>query len=199
MNTTDTGPTYHELDFVIAEVKKEFKVLIGKKKDLIIKLGEAFERVVAIQESICEEIKNALKDEIAEGDISARNIERYCPDKWKHKRKPKNDKLSFVNHFDQVSPIELDNKGRVISESSTKSDNGRTMADSKNLIHSSLDGETKEAEFECSFEYMKLQRYMADEFKNHQGTEMIWIHGTIDMETHKVTSVEMGRKNVRTF
>src|SRR5215813_10305367 len=38
---------------------------------------------------------NVYVSEIADKIISARDIERYCPDKWKKKTKPKNDKLSF--------------------------------------------------------------------------------------------------------
>ena len=60
-----------------------------KRKDLIIKLGQAFERKVSDTESICEEIKNALGEEIAQRLISIRDIERYCPDKWKKKTRPK--------------------------------------------------------------------------------------------------------------
>jgi hypothetical protein len=47
------------------------------------------------------QIKNALRDEIAEGLISARDIERYYPGKWKKSTKPKaganteNDRLSI--------------------------------------------------------------------------------------------------------
>jgi hypothetical protein len=58
-------------------------------------LGNAFEGAVSDPESICEEIKNALKDEMAAKLISARNIEIYCPDKWKRKTRPKNEKTSF--------------------------------------------------------------------------------------------------------
>ncbi len=197
MNTVDTGSSYEELEGIIAEVKKEFKVLIGKKKVLIIKLGEAFEKVVTNHESICEEIKNTLKDEITEGAISARNIERYCPDKWKRKTKPKNDKLSFSKNLDQVIPIALDNRGRAISEPSLNTEKQVIMENSyEELKYDSLDDTTNEAEFEFALEYYKLQHYMAKEFQNHQGTEMVWIHGTIDRETLKVTSVELGRKNI---
>lgn len=87
-----------ELDSVISSVKKEFcniKTALTKRKDHVIQLGNAFEKVVSDPESICEEIKNVLHDEIREKLISSRDIERYCPDKWKKKTKPKNDKLSF--------------------------------------------------------------------------------------------------------
>src|SRR5437867_2470599 len=64
-------------------------------KELVLKLGNAFEGAFSDPESICEEIKNTLKEEIAAKLISARNIEIYCPDKWKRKTRPKNEKTSF--------------------------------------------------------------------------------------------------------
>src|SRR5215469_18708233 len=72
------------LNTTIKEVKKGFKKLITKRKELIIRLGNAFESVYASNpESVCKKIKNCLREEIAGGIISARDIERYCPDKWK--------------------------------------------------------------------------------------------------------------------
>ncbi len=67
-----------DLDAVITEVRQEIKTTFFKRKDLIIKLGKAFERTVSNSESICEEIKNALREEIVKGAISRRDIERYC-------------------------------------------------------------------------------------------------------------------------
>jgi hypothetical protein len=87
--------TKSDLDTIIEEVKKEFRNLVIKRRELITRLGNAFESVVSNPESVCEEIKNSLQEEIANRIISARDIERYCPDKWKKKTKPKNDKLSF--------------------------------------------------------------------------------------------------------
>jgi hypothetical protein len=84
-----------DLEEVIVEVKEEFRVFLTKRRDLVIKLGTAYEKVVTDPASICEEIKNVLHDEISQKLISGRNIERYCPDKWKKKTKPKNDKMSF--------------------------------------------------------------------------------------------------------
>jgi hypothetical protein len=86
-----------ELDTVIKEVKQELRVLFLKRKDIIIKLGNEYEKLVVNPESVCEEIKLALHEEIVDLTISSRDIERYCPDKWKKKTKPqKNDKLSFL-------------------------------------------------------------------------------------------------------
>src|SRR5205807_1724128 len=84
-----------ELDVVIAEVKEQFRIFLAKRRDLILKLGNAFEKMVTDASSICEEIKNVLHDEITQKLISRRDIERYCPNKWKQKSKPKNDNLSF--------------------------------------------------------------------------------------------------------
>ena len=102
-----------ELDTTIRRVKNELRGLNGelrrlfaRRKDLILELGGAFEKVVVDQGSICEEIKTTLREEIASRVISARDIERYCPDHWKRKTKPnrrndpekkeaENDNLSF--------------------------------------------------------------------------------------------------------
>jgi hypothetical protein len=100
----------HELEIVIRDIKLEFRKLISKRKQLIQKLGNAFEKVVSNKESICKEIKNTLKGEIAEGIISARLIEFYCPTEWKRKTKPKtekeakpeNEKTSFSRTLGQM-------------------------------------------------------------------------------------------------
>jgi hypothetical protein len=87
-------------------VNGELRRLFERRKDLILELGGAFEKVVPDQGSICEVIKTTLREEIASRVISARDIERYCPDHWKRKTKPKrtndpekkeaeNDKLSL--------------------------------------------------------------------------------------------------------
>lgn len=90
-----------ELNATVAQVKQAFNEFLIKRKDQIIKGGIAFEKVVANPESICEEIKNVLQDGISQRLISRRDIERYCPDKWKKKTKPiKNDKLSFPSNED---------------------------------------------------------------------------------------------------
>ena len=87
-----------DVDTIIDEVKQEIR-----NQELITRLGDAFESVVSNPESVCEEIKNCLREEIAGKIISARDIERYCPDKWKKKTKPKNDKLSFSKQVEEKS------------------------------------------------------------------------------------------------
>jgi hypothetical protein len=87
-----------------------------------LKLGEAFRNIVSDNESICEEIKNALRDEIRDGHISERDIERYCPDEWKKKtkpKKPKNDKMSFSQQEQEAIPqLLVSTDGNSVVESS---------------------------------------------------------------------------------
>ncbi len=86
-----------DVDEVIKQVKEEFQSIFAKRRDLIIKLGRAFEKTHR-KEDVCGEIKNALREEISQGLVSRRDIERYCPYEWKQKTKPKkeeNDNLSM--------------------------------------------------------------------------------------------------------
>jgi hypothetical protein len=87
-----------EVDAVIEEVRRELRSLLVKTDEQIKKIGNALKKVVKREESICEEIKIALKEEIAEDVISTRTIELHCPQEWKRKTKPKqreNEKISF--------------------------------------------------------------------------------------------------------
>ena len=95
-----------DVDTIIDEVKQEIRNQLIKRKELITRLGDAFESVVSNPESVCEEIKNCLREEIADKIISARDIERYCPDKWK-KTKPKNDNLSFSKQVKEKSQQQI--------------------------------------------------------------------------------------------
>jgi hypothetical protein len=114
------------LDAVIEEIKKEFKTLLAKRKELIIKLGEAFERTVSNSESICEEIKITLAEEIEHKLISTRDIERYCPEKWKKKTRPKKeriDNLSISRQEQQDIPqLLVDTDGNTVTEPAATSD-----------------------------------------------------------------------------
>jgi hypothetical protein len=88
-----------ELDSIIEEVRSELRSILIKREELILKLALAFEKVVANKESICEEIKNCLKEEIALQIISPRTIEQSCRPEWKKKTRPKheNEKISFFH------------------------------------------------------------------------------------------------------
>jgi hypothetical protein len=124
------------LDKTIEEVKEEFKKLFIKRKELITRLGKAFESVVSNPEDVCEEIKNCLHEEIAQRIISARDIERYCPDKWKKKTKPKNDKLSFSKSSEQKPQQQIaatqEGKSVIVNEPSR---NTNASSDDVNQLH----------------------------------------------------------------
>ncbi|MFY9870576.1 MAG: hypothetical protein WAK17_12730, partial [Candidatus Nitrosopolaris sp.] len=61
------------------QVKQELRSLFVTSGEQIKELGNVIKKVVKKEESICEEIKIALKEEIAEGLISTRTIELHCP------------------------------------------------------------------------------------------------------------------------
>ena len=99
-----SGNEITEVDAVIEEVKRELRSLLVKTDEQIKKIGNALKKVVKREESICEEIKIALKEEIAEGVISNRTIELHCPTEWKRKTKPKNEKISFSTLDEEKPP-----------------------------------------------------------------------------------------------
>jgi hypothetical protein len=108
-----------EVDAVIEEVKRELRSVFVKTDEQIKRLGNALKKVVKREESICEEIKNALKEEIAEGVISTRTIEIHCPTEWKHKTKPKqgeNEKISFSKELKEKpqQQIVATNQGKSV-------------------------------------------------------------------------------------
>jgi hypothetical protein len=112
-----------ELDRIIEEVCSELRNILLKRRELIEKLGFAFEKVVANKESICEEIKNCLKEEIASDIISSRTIEQSCRPEWKKKTRPKleNEKISFSHdkpeeEEEKKRKIIIDNHGSPVQD-----------------------------------------------------------------------------------
>jgi hypothetical protein len=106
-----------EVDAVIEEVRHELRSLFGRSKEQIRKVGNAFKKSGFKEESLCELIKNALKEEITEGLISSRSIELHCPPEWKHKTKPKNEKPSFSTQVkEKPQPkIAMTTEGKPVS------------------------------------------------------------------------------------
>ena len=134
-----------DLDTIIEEVKQEFRNLLIKRKDLITRLGNAFESVYAsTPESVCEEIKNCLREEIADRIISARDIERYCPDKWKKKTKPKNDNLSFSKQVEdkpqQQIAVTQEGKSEYLNKTSSNTHSINQLLDQNGI---SVNNETQ--------------------------------------------------------
>jgi hypothetical protein len=119
------------LDAVTQQVKQEFREWkLVKRRDLVTRLGNAFERVCPSNpETVCEEIKNALRDEIAERLISTRDIERYCADKWKKRTSPKSDKLSLSKQKSQLIGVSIE--GNQISQSKKPNFDSKTAETEK--------------------------------------------------------------------
>lgn len=109
-----------DIDSVIVNVKQEFKNFLIKREQLVIKLGKALENEHQNKkENICAEIKGILRQEVADGLISRRDIERYSLDEWKKNTKPKkeeNDKLSFSRQQQEAIPLIIDTNGNSVTE-----------------------------------------------------------------------------------
>ena len=116
-----------ELDIIIEEVRRELKSILIKRRQLIERLGLAFERVVSNPESICEEIKTCLKEEIATRLISARTIEQACRPEWKKKTKHvlENEKNSFSSikseSEERQIDVTIDTQGKPVHVTTKKS------------------------------------------------------------------------------
>jgi hypothetical protein len=92
---TEEPNAYETLEQVKREVKEGFTSLAKKglanmlvqRKELVLKLGKALEKVRPNKQTICSEIKEILKDEIDAGLISKPTIMSYCREEWKQKDK----------------------------------------------------------------------------------------------------------------
>ena len=99
-----------------------------KSDELIKRLGNALKKIVKRERDICEEIKTALKEEIAEGIISTRSIELHCPPEWrrewKHRTKSESEKISL---------------SRPQSMAVAKTKDGKSVTETENEVDNSLD------------------------------------------------------------
>lgn len=174
-----------KIDDEIKSVKEELHRIGIQKQKLIIRLGEAFEGVIK-PESICKEIKKALKDEIEKGLISRRLIELYCLDRWKKKTSPKSEKISLPHRRVPVMVIDVQGNVNPPAASTGVSNRGTD-------IHSSLEylnnKDNRNLPSEISISYRELSSHMAKEFKIHQGSEPVLIRGAIDKISGKVSGV----------
>lgn len=197
-----------EVDVVIEEVKRELRSVFVKTDEQIKRLGNALKKVVKREESICEEIKNALKEEIAEGVISTRTIELHCPIEWKHKTKPKqpeNEKISFSKQLKEnpQKQIVATNQGKsVIYEEpapcteTSQVDDAHTphKATTTNTLPSTKNTTNEASEIlklEYSLPYQYVQQYMAAKYK--EGKSKVWFSIEIDVKSKKVASARTGR------
>ena len=174
----------HTLDEVIIKVKNEVKVLGSKRKGLVITLGNKLLETGIHEESICEEIKSILVEEIVRGDISRRDIERYAPDNWKRKTRPKkeNDILSFPQSRENPTPIVIDTEGKDITD-----DPIRDYDEVNRHTDPSVSG-SQTLEFEIPLPYSALQRYMSRQNATEDGSQSFWVHGILNKHTGEAHS-----------
>jgi hypothetical protein len=212
------------LDSIIEEVRGELRLMLRKRQKLIERLGYAFERVVANPESICEEIKTTLRDEIAEKAISSRDIKRYCLDKWKKKTKPqKNDKLSFSDILEQGSQkkVVISNTGTSLEEQTPCGSDSSSIGNNcereetsssqsqsaekyihhghgqlpEDLVRYEKHINNDSYDIEFSLPFNDVQSYASSTFKLNGGINNLWFNCVIDKKTGKVLSAGVGKLN----
>jgi len=214
-----------ELDTVIEEVRKELRSILMRRRSLIQKLGYAFEKVVTNPESICEEIKTSLRDEIVNKTISSRDIERYCLDKWKKKTKPqKNDNLSFSDILEQENQkkVVIGAEGTSLQEPSTDNHSANIGNEKDSLFQSNSEEEDNHhnlnqlsedmakseliieqyinnglCDVEFSLPFNDVQTYASSVFKQNSGIGRLWFNCTIDKKSGNIVGAGVGRLNER--
>jgi hypothetical protein len=194
-----------ETEAVIEEVKNNFKAMIGKRKDSILILGQALEKVLKL-DSICEEIKNILDDEIKQGIISRRLIEKYCLDKWKKITSPRkkithseSEKISLLAKDEMVAAIGTSGNTKCVSAEEPEKSSGKSDIDAseRNTTSDLKFGTNNNAgnkqliQFRLSIPFTLLQEHMAKEFRIHQGTEPVLIRANIDKISGIVSAVSL--------
>jgi hypothetical protein len=99
--SNDYKPTTTELEFEkaveeeIQQARSELTtVVLAKQKEVVRRMGEALEKIRKGEKrhSICEELKNRLREEISHRIISERTIEKYCKPDWKDPYKSRSGK-----------------------------------------------------------------------------------------------------------
>jgi hypothetical protein len=90
-----------ELDKIIVDVKIQIRKLSKGYNEQIQRIGNFLKvKKLVKEEDICAEIKNALRDEIKERLVSSDTIERCCPNEWKRKTKPKDNREPQLRIFE---------------------------------------------------------------------------------------------------
>src|SRR5437870_4781127 len=191
-----------KVDGTTKEVKAELRGNDVKNRYAVLRLGNSYESVVANQESICEEIKTALREEIAEGIISRRTIERYCPDKWKKKTKPKrskNDEVSFSREPNEITiAVATDGSSQRapvddVHETPEPTTSPEIVEYKTTKEFDELPKKITLTEFEFSLKGENVRRYLSDLIKNDGFLCSAWFHGSIDVGSGKVTDANVGK------
>jgi hypothetical protein len=97
MHTSNDLSKDPQLEALIKDVKVKIRKSCGVIEEQIQRTGNFLKEKKLVKErDICVEIKSYLKEEIEDQMISARTIDRCCPDEWKRKTKPKKERqMSF--------------------------------------------------------------------------------------------------------
>jgi len=129
-NTYTQRTPEQEAEVVIVEVKRELRGLFVKSDELIKRLGNALKEIVKRERDICEEIKTALKEEIAAGIISTRTIELHCRPEWRREWKRKTKSESEKNSLSRPHSMAVvkTQDGKSVTETEMKVGNGLDMS-----------------------------------------------------------------------
>ena len=204
-----------QIDDIITDVKVQFKYLLFSREKLIKLLGYAYEKFLSRKEDVCEEIKNVLEEEIADHLISRRQIERYCPDEWKKKTKPKrrigNDKMSFPvaaeaenknivkqklytssSSYNKRQTIAPDNE-QCVSVGTDDDDLGTSSSDINHNLDSSNAQRSKEMVIQFSYviPFKELLSQMQKIFKITRGKGDVWVYGMLDEASSKLVDFHL--------
>lgn len=89
-----------DLETVVKDFKLQIRRSCKEIKEQIERMGRFLKENKLVKENdICIEIKSYLKEEIDEHLISERTVDRYCPDSWKRKTKPKGERQMSFRSF----------------------------------------------------------------------------------------------------
>jgi hypothetical protein len=194
---------------VIGEVKEGFRIIGFKTRDLILKLGNELIKTLK-PEDVCEKIKHILNEEIREGLILPRSIERYCLDNWKKKTKPKKpiekDNLSLSEEKNLMPPMLVGTDGKTVQSPDTGIEDNQVYSKMEpeieeidlEEIHAShiknldsdngKDNRKEQTEFEITVPFNVIRKLILVPLNKQIGTKNFLIHGTIDKKTSKVIS-----------
>jgi adenine-specific DNA methylase len=91
----------------IEQARNELTTMVlAKQKEVVCRMGEALEKIRKGERrhSICEELKNRLREEVAGRIISERTIENHCKPEWKDPHKSKSGKKGANSKNKSLSP-----------------------------------------------------------------------------------------------
>lgn len=96
-----------EVEEELEEIRSKFaKTALTSQREVVQDLGRTLEKVRKTEkerQSICQEIKHILREEIARELISERSIENHCQESWKNSRKAEAGKKGAEKSAENIS------------------------------------------------------------------------------------------------